>query len=54
MAVSERQAELLAEAGVERIHLAALPELPFEEGAFDVVVASDMLEYVEKPAELMA
>ena len=54
LAVSERQAELLAEAGVERIHLAALPELPFEEAAFDVVVASDMLEYVEKPAELMA
>lgn len=54
LATSESQAELLAEAGLERIHLAALPALPFEDGAFDVVVASDMLEYVEKPAELMA
>ena len=54
VAVSEIQAELLAESGLERIHLAALPTLPFEEGAFDVVVASDVLEYVEKPAELMA
>jgi SAM-dependent methyltransferase len=54
VAVSETQAELLAEAGLDRIHLAALPELPFAEGAFDVVVASDMLEYVENPAELMA
>ena len=48
LAVSETQAELLAEAGVERIHLAALPQLPFEEGAFDAVVASDMLEYVRE------
>ena len=54
LAVSETQAELLAEAGVPRIHLGVLPQLPFEESAFDVVVASDMLEYVEKPAELMA
>ena len=54
LAVSETQAELLAEAGVPRIHLGVLPELPFAEAAFDVVVASDMLEYVEKPAELMA
>ncbi len=54
LAVSETQAELLAEAGVPRIHLGVLPELPFAESAFDVVVASDMLEYVEKPAELMA
>jgi SAM-dependent methyltransferase len=54
LAVSETQAELLAEAGVERIHLAALPQLPFEEGAFDAVVASDILEFVEKPADLMA
>ncbi len=54
LAVSETQAELLAEAGIERIHLAALPALPFEEAAFDAVVASDLLEYVEKPADLMA
>jgi SAM-dependent methyltransferase len=54
LAVSETQAELLAEAGLDRIHLGVLPQLPFEEAAFDVVVASDMLEYVEKPAELMA
>ena len=54
LAAAETQAELLAEGGAERIHLAALPQLPFEEGAFDAVVASDMLEYVEKPAELMA
>lgn len=54
LAVSETQAELLAEAGIARIHLTPLPQLPFEEGAFDAVVASDMLEYVEKPAELMA
>ena len=54
LAVTETQAELLAEAGLDRIHLGALPQLPFEEGAFDAVVASDMLEYVEKPAELMA
>lgn len=54
LAVSETQAELLAESGIERIHLAQLPQLPFEEGAFDAVVASDLLEYVEKPAELMA
>ena len=54
VATSETQAELLAESGIERIHLAQLPQLPFEEGAFDAVVASDLLEYVEKPAELMA
>ncbi len=54
LVTSETQAELLAEAGIDRIHLAELPQLPFEEGAFDAVVASDMLEYVEKPAELMA
>ncbi len=54
LAVSETQAELLAEAGVERIHLAELPQLPFPDAAFDAVVAGDMLEYVEKPAELMA
>ena len=54
LAAAETHAELLAEGGAERIHLAALPQLPFEEGAFDAVVASDMLEYVEKPAELMA
>ncbi len=54
LAVSETQAELLVESGLERIHLAVLPQLPFEEGAFDVVVASDMLEYVKKPADLMA
>ncbi len=54
LAVSETQAELLAEAGVAHIHLGELPQLPFEEAAFDAVVASDMLEYVEKPAELMA
>ena len=54
LAVSETQAELLAEAGIPRIHLATLPQLPFEDGAFDAVVASDVLEYVAKPAELMA
>lgn len=54
LAVSETQAELLAEAGIDRIHLGELPQLPFEEGAFDAIVASDMLEYVEKPEELMA
>lgn len=54
LAVTETQAELLAEAGLDRIHLGALPQLPFEEAAFDVVVASDMLEYVDKPADLMA
>ena len=54
LAAAETHAELLAEGGAERIHLAALPQRRFEEGAFDAVVASDMLEYVEKPAELMA
>ena len=54
LAVSETQAELLAEAGIDRIHLAVLPQLPFEDGSFDAVVASDMLEYVDKPADLMA
>ena len=54
LVVSETQAELLAEAGIERIHLAELPKLPFEEGAFDAVVVSETLEYVGNPAELMA
>lgn len=54
LATAEAQAELLAESGLDRIHLGTLPELPFADGTFDVVVASDMLEYVEKPAELMA
>ena len=54
LAVSETQAELLAEAGIDRIHLAVLPQLPFEDASFDAVVASDMLEYVDKPADLMA
>lgn len=54
LAVSKTQAELLAEAGIERIHLAESPRLPFDDAAFDAVVASDMLEYAEKPAELMA
>ena len=54
LAAAETQAELLAEAGIDRIHLARLPQLPFEEGTFDAVVASGVLEYVEKPAELMA
>ncbi|MGD9781482.1 MAG: methyltransferase domain-containing protein [Kiritimatiellia bacterium] len=54
LAATETQAELLAEAGIDRIHLAVLPQLPFEDGSFDAVVASDMLEYVEKPADLMA
>lgn len=54
LAASETHAELLAEAGVGRIHLANLPQLPFEDAAFDAIVASDLLEYVEKPAELMA
>lgn len=54
VATSETQAELLAESGIERIHLAAMPQLPFEEGAFDAVVVSEMLEYVENPTDLMA
>ena len=54
LAAGETHAELLAEAGVGRIHLADLPQLPFEDAAFDAIVASDLLEYVEKPAELMA
>ena len=54
VAASETQAELLAESGIERIHLAALPQLPFGEGAFDAVVVSETLEYVENPTELMA
>lgn len=54
LAISEAQAELLAETGIERIHLADFPQLPFEDGTFDAVVVSEMLEYVEKPADLMA
>lgn len=54
LAVSETQAELLSEAGIARIHLADLPQLPFEDSSFDAVVASDVLEYVDKPAEFMA
>lgn len=54
LAVSETQAELLSEAGIARIHLADLPQLPFEDNSFDAVVASDVLEYVDKPAEFMA
>lgn len=54
LVVSETQAELLAEAGIERIHLAELPKLPFEEGAFDAVMVSETLEYVGNPTELMA
>jgi len=53
LATSETQAELLAEAGLDRIHLAELPALPFADASFDVVVVNDMLEYVQKPAELM-
>lgn len=51
---SEAQAELLAEAGIPQIHMAELPQLPFEDGAFDVVVMSNVLEYIETPADLMA
>lgn len=54
VAAAETQAELLAESGIERIHVAALPKLPFEDGAFDAVVVSEMLEYVENPTDLMA
>jgi len=54
LAVTETQAELLAEAGIEKIHLAALPELPFEAGTFDAVLASETLEYVRSPEDLMA
>ncbi len=54
LAVTETQAELLAESGIEHIHLAALPELPFEAGAFDAVLASETLEYVRNPEDLMA
>ncbi len=54
LVASETQAELLAEAGISTIHVAALPQLPLPDNTFDAVVASEMLEYVEKPAELMA
>lgn len=54
LVTSEVQAELLAEAGISQIHVADLPTLPFEDGAFDAVVMSDMLEYVDTPADLMA
>ena len=54
VAVSEPQAELLAESGIERIHLAVLPRLPFEDASFDAVVVSQMLEFAEKPTEFMA
>lgn len=54
VAMSETQAELLAESGIERIHLAAPPKLPFEDGAFDVVVVGETLEFVENPTDLMA
>jgi len=54
VAVSNVQAELLAESGIERIHLAELPKLPFEDGVFDAVVVSDMLEYVDQPTDFMA
>ena len=53
-AFSEAQAELLAEGGAENIHLAALPQLPFGDGEFDSAIVSDVLEYVEKPTDLMA
>jgi len=54
LAVTETQAELLSESGVERIHLAALPELPFEAGSFEAILASETLEYVKSPEDLMA
>jgi len=54
VAISETHAELLAEAGLEKLHLAELPALPFDDGVFDAVVVSEMLEYVEDPAALMA
>lgn len=54
LTTSETEAELLTEAGIQRIYLADLPVLPFEEGAFDAVAASETLEYVENPTDLMA
>ena len=54
VAISETHAELLAEAGLDKLHLAELPALPFDDGVFDAVVVSEMLEYVEDPAALMA
>jgi SAM-dependent methyltransferase len=54
VAISETHAELLAETGLDGLHLAELPALPFDDGVFDAVVVSEMLEYVEDPAALMA
>ena len=54
VAISETHAELLAETGLDGLHLTELPALPFDDGVFDAVVVSEMLEYVEEPAALMA
>jgi SAM-dependent methyltransferase len=54
LAYSEAQAELLSDNGIERIHLAVLPALPFKDASFDAVVVSDSLEFVEKPTNFMA
>ena len=53
-ALSGAQADLLSEAGMEQIQEVQLPTLPYADGVFDAVVASDVLEYVEDPAALMA
>ena len=39
--------------GEENTHLLELPKLPFEDGVFDAVVASGVLEFVEEPAGVM-
>jgi SAM-dependent methyltransferase len=54
VATSDIQADLLAGSGLSHIHLTELPRLPFEDGAFDAVVVSEMLEYAQQPTELMA
>lgn len=54
VAVSETHAELLTETGLDEIHLADLPTMPFEDGMFDAVVISEILEYVKDPTALMA
>ncbi|MDY0145919.1 MAG: methyltransferase domain-containing protein [Kiritimatiellia bacterium] len=54
LTVSEAHAELLTEAGLDEIHLAELPAMPFEDGTFDAVVISEVLEYVDDPTAMMA
>jgi|LSQX01.1.fsa_nt_gb SAM-dependent methyltransferase len=51
--ISEQHVELLSETGGAAVQVNELPVLPFEDGSFDAVVMSEMLEYVEDPAALM-